>query len=261
MSFFSSKNTDLTPAIILGTGVICCINMFVLVADHVQLGKLNALKPPTLVERADGTSFQVYAIDHDDRTPKAITNFVANKIVSFFTYSGTLPPRTLDELRAPVNDPGVKVESEKYVTTPAAEATLAIKDEGFRTAFLKAISELTPQQNFRGDTKPEQKLLSTIDFLYISLPRAINTKGQPGIWETDIIANLNTYRNKVRVSQKAINKTVVVEARDVFKPPAWASEMQKISYREQIPGLTILEIRDYQLGSPRQYNVLTGTTH
>jgi len=253
MSFFSSRDTNITPGINLVTGIVCCINLFIGVADHVRLEQLNALKPPTLVERADGSSFAVDSIDHNDRSTKAIRNFVANKMVSFFAFSNILPPRSLSELRNPVADPGIKIESNKYVTTPAAEAALAIKDDKFRTSFLKFLAELTPQDNFRSDTKSSQKQTSTLDFIFISSPRPL--AGKPGIWETDVIANRSIYRNQVRVGDlRAINKTIVTEARDIFPPPNWASEQQKISYREQIPGLTITEIRDYQLGSPQQYN-------
>jgi len=253
MSLFSPRNTNITPGITLVTGIVCCINLFIGVADHVRLGHLNALKPPNLVERADGTSFAVDPIEHNDRSPKAIKNFVANKMVAFFAFSNILPPRSLAELRNPVADPGVRVDNNKYVTTPAADASLAIKDQKFRTSFLKLLSELTPQENFRDYSKSEQQLSSILDFVFISPPRRLG-RG-PGKWEIDVIATRSIYRHKIRVGEpRAINKTIVIESSDIFAPPNWASEQQKTSYREQIPGLTITEIRDYQLGAPQQYN-------
>ena len=189
--------------------------------------------------------------------PKLSKTLLPIKWLLFLPFSNILPPRSLEELRNPVADPGVRIDNNKYVTTPAADASLAIKNEKFRTSFLKFLAELTPQENFRSDSRSEQQLTSILDFVFISPPRPLGRT--PGKWEIDVIATRSVYRHKVRVGEpRAINKTIVTESRDIFPPPHWASEQQKISYREQIPGLTITEIRDYQLGSPQQYNNATG---
>ncbi|NES64170.1 MAG: hypothetical protein F6K24_02340 [Okeania sp. SIO2D1] len=86
------------------------------------------------------------------------------------------------------------------------EASFAIS-ESFRTTFLKAIAELTPDDVFRG------KAQSVLTFQYISEPTVIDR----GKWELNLVANLliitSSHPEGIRIP---VNKIIIVEAIDIW---------------------------------------------
>lgn len=219
--------------------------MMVTFADHSKLNKLTNTQPPTLVELNDGKSIRVYPIGHNERTPKAIQDFVASKMMGLFDWTGTLPPRTIEEAKKPRPDPGVRVDVNRSVTTEAFYKAFAVSED-FRPSFLKGLASLTPQENFRSNVPVSEKITSTLIIRNVSPPREINK----GMWENDVVADLMLFKNGTQFgSTIPVNKTVTTKAEEVYAPPEGASDMAKISYEERLPGLVITEIRDLSLAS------------
>ena len=161
--------------------------------------------PPVLVQRQDGESINVKGIPADSRDSKAISRFTGEVLTMMLSWSGYLPPETLEERTNPKPDVGVKVEGDnkQYVLpTSSWEASFALEPE-FRKEFLPSLAQFVPKAIFD----------SRVRTFYV--PRLI---GEPislgqGRWKLDVIGNIHIIDQKNQsIDSISFNRTVYVRA-------------------------------------------------
>ncbi|MDY7008981.1 MAG: hypothetical protein SWX82_35020 [Cyanobacteriota bacterium] len=208
-----------------GTSLISMLLLFFILANTWKLARTNQI---ALVQLENGQSILAKQINAEERAPALIHNYVKEVLSLLFTWNRTL----VDEKE----DPGVKLSNDDRVTTGAWSASFAI-NEKFRTSFLKALAEMTPDEVFTG------KGQSVLTFKHISEPIPVGKAK----WKVDVVANLLiiTSTNTEGIDLP-FNKSIIVEAIEasVDPLPEKTTPVQKAVYRLTQQGLQIIDIRD-----------------
>lgn len=232
---------------ILTTFAIATFSLHLLVIllfifQGLQIRQLSLRKPPNFVEMIDGKP--VGAIDDLERSPEAIQQFVTKTMTSMFNWSGTLPPKSIEEVTKPLPDPGILVRTpvagSKRVTTSSWVASFAISED-FRKGFLSAIAQMTPPEVFA--TFPNQAISAQLVIKRVYPPKKI----APGKWRVGMVADLI---QKKRIDNRSkitpFNKDLLVRAVDYYPYPQNdnSTDLQKAIYSNRADKLEIYEIRN-----------------
>lgn len=207
------------------------------------LNQMSLRKPPALVQVSDSQSIQV--TDELERNSETIKNFVQSIMTSLFTWSGTLPPQTIEEAKNPNSDPGVAIKianaTTKKVATTTWVASFAISDQGFRQSFLQTVAQLTPPEIFSRNSKA-----AIASQLYIR-NLSNSEKIESGKWKIVMVADIIFYHPATnRKKLVPLNKEILVRAVDTPEHPlpSLVSPLQQAIYSTRKMELEIYEIRD-----------------
>lgn len=225
--------SNLQPIFILYSTAVSTVALLVTLLIFGNILRLTKISQNqlALVQLEGGKSIVAYKTDPYDRTPASIKHYVKEVFGLLFTWNQNLA--TGDTRK------GVKLSDGSQVTVSSWEASYAIS-ETFRTSFLKAIAELTPNEVFSG------KAQSILTFQHISEPTVVDR----GKWKLDLVANLLIITSK---HPEGIiipfNKVVIIEAIEVTDDPIpeATSAIQKAVYNVKEKGLQIIEIRDLEI--------------
>jgi hypothetical protein len=241
MQILKEKKNRVFPVFVLVTllvqGGILLTTMFELILTH----RLASRPTPNLVQLIDGRAVKVAPQAYLAREPETIRRFVNETMTLMFSWSGTLPPATVEEAKSPQPDPGIEVQTKDKksakVATATWEASFALSEE-FRKPFVLKLAELTPNTIFQG--QGSQGLLV---IRRISDPQVV----EPGTWKVALIANLILFNRQDQVGNAiSFNKEIFVRS---VEPPALpleeqSSGLEQIVYRIRQSGLEIYAIRD-----------------
>ncbi len=193
---------------------------------------------PTLVQSETGEMLKTSEAPSWHREPQVIKNFVGQTFTLLFSWSGIAKlPNEAGEL-VTQRDPGVKLNNNDVITTPAYEASYALAAD-FRESFREKIANLTPGTVWNGKTQVQ------IEFITIGEPLPI-TKGR---WKVNLVANL-IIRSPTNPSGRALpfNKTVYLRAIDTppLPLPDEATPLQQTVNTIRLSQLEIYKIQDLE---------------
>lgn len=241
MRVLKVKKPDVFPAFVLGTLILQSLVLVILFGELYLMARLSRKPAPSLVQLVDGRAIQTAPQGHLERTPETIRRFLNETMTLMFSWSGTLPPETVEEAKSPKPDSGVLVQNKQMrgnrVTTATWEASFALAED-FRKPFVEKLATLTPDSVF--DKKGTKGLLV---IRRIGEPQAI----APGKWKVAVIANLILFSSQDRVgSAIPFNKEVFVAATTPPTQPLAekADGLEQIVYRTRQAGLEIYAMRD-----------------
>lgn len=241
MRVLKVKKPDIFPAFVLGTLILQSLVLIILFGELYLMARLSHKPAPTLVQLVDGRAIQTTPQGNLERTPETIRRFLNETMTLMFSWSGTLPPETIEEAKSSKPDPGVLVQSQQMgsnrVTTATWQASFALSEE-FRKPFVEKIASLTPDSVF--DQKGTKGLLV---IRRIGEPQSIAS----GKWKVALIANLILFSSQDQVgSAIPFNKEVYIAA---IAPPTQplaekTDGLEQVVYRTRQAGLEIYAIRD-----------------
>jgi len=198
-----------------------------------------ATKPiPSMVQMVDGKSISVEPVDHNQRTPEVIKDFIKTNLQLMFSWNNKLPANTADGQVATVNDPGVQVGNSR-VTTAAWQASFTLSDD-FRGTYLAALGQLTPSSVFSGNAQ------SVLNIVSLSEPKPV----KDGVWQVDMVATLLIFTSsKQQGTPISFNKSIFVQSVEPNTDPLPenSTPLQKAVYRVRQSGLQITEMRDLSI--------------
>ncbi len=221
-----------------------------------NIRQLSLRKPPNFVQLIDGKP--VANIDDLAREPEAIRRFLSKTMISMFSWSGTLPPQTIEEVATPKSDLGIVINTSEggsqKITTSSWISSFALSED-FRKGFLSTVAEMTPPEVF--SENPSQAMTSQLVIKRVYPPKQI-APGKwrvgippkqiaPGKWRVGMVADL-IQRNRVG-GEKLItpfNKDFLIRAADYFANPQTGNntDLQKAIYSVRADRLEIYEIRN-----------------
>ncbi|AFY46681.1 hypothetical protein Nos7524_0776 [Nostoc sp. PCC 7524] len=216
--------------------------LFIFLSQGLNIRQLSERKPPNFVQTIDGQP--ISNTDELARNPQAIRQFVSKTMTSMFNWSGTLPPRTIEEVAKPQPDPGILVRTptggSQKVTTSTWVASFAISED-FRKGFLSVLADMTPPEVFASNANQAMSAQLIIKRVYP--PVQIS----PGNWRVGMVADLV---QKKQVDGKKLitpfNKDLLVRAVDYFPYPLAenSTDLQRAIYSSRADKLEIYEIRN-----------------
>lgn len=228
---------------ILVASSVNLLTLLVIMFQGLALNRLSVRKAPALVQVVARQTTELS--DELEKSSATIKNFVQSIMISLFSWSGTLPPQTIEEAKNPSSDPGVPIKitngTSKKVATTTWIASFALSDQNFRQSFLKKVALLTPPEIFSRNSK--SAIATQLNIRHISEPEKI----EPGKWKIKMVAEINFYQlstNRKRVVP--LNKEILMRAVDTPKHPLGnsISPLQQAVYSTRQMGLEIYEIRD-----------------
>ncbi|MEH1922035.1 hypothetical protein [Nostoc sp.] len=228
--------------------------LFLFLLQGLNIRQLSLRKPPNFVQLIDGKP--VANIDDLAREPEAIRRFVSKTMISMFSWSGTLPPQTIEEVANPKSDLGILINTpqggSQKISTSSWVASFAFSED-FRKGFLSTVAEMTPPEVF--SENPSQAMTSQLVIKRVYPPKEI----APGKWRVGMVADL-IQKNRVGGAKLIIpfNKDFLVRATDYFANPQTdnSTDLQKAIYSVRTDRLEIYEIRNLCLLD--SYNNLNG---
>lgn len=207
-----------------------------------------ANKPlPALVQLSNGTAIDIKATKDDERDPTVIKQFVANTMGSMFSWTGFLPPQSMEEAANPKPDLGVPVpgKTDGKVPTAAWQNSFALSAD-FQNPFLRQIAEMN--QKFGALQGQGQKIQSFLVIEHLAAPVKVDS----GSWKVGMIATLKIIQQGSVINQISFNKDVFVRAVHVPQIPSGltASKGQvaiaELNARLRAAGLEIYAMREFQ---------------
>ena len=230
-----ASRENILPLFVLGSTLLNVIIFVQLCLNNIWVARLAQKPPPALVQLIDGRTVTVAPQDSLHREPGNIKRFVQETMTLMFSWSGHLPTGSNKPTSQAIRDPGIRIKnSRNRITTPSWSASFALS-EGFRSAFLIELAELTPQSIWRSNTA----VFLLID--RIGEPKEIAS----GRWKVKLVSNLMTFENSDPVGQGIeFNKEIYLRAvtPSLSPVPSSASEYQKTAYRIREAGLEIYKI-------------------
>jgi hypothetical protein len=216
--------------------------LFLFILQGLNIRQLSLRKPPNFVQLIDGKP--VANIDDLAREPEAIRQFISKTMISMFSWSGTLPPQTIEEVANPKSDLGILISTSqggsKKISTSSWVASFALSED-FRKGFLSTVAEMTPPEVF--SENPNQVMTSQLVIKRVYPPKQI----APGKWRVGMVANL-IQKNRVGGAKviTPFNKDFLVRAVDYFANPQVdnSTDLQKAIYSVRADRLEIYEIRN-----------------
>ncbi|MEH2164737.1 MAG: hypothetical protein V7K38_27700 [Nostoc sp.] len=207
----------------------------------INIRQLSLRKPPNFVQLIDGKT--VANIDDLEREPEAIRRFTSKTMISMFSWSGTLPAQTIEEVANPKADLGIPIRTlqggSQKITTSTWIASFGLSED-FRKGFLSTVAEMTPPEVF--SENPTLVMTSQLVIKRIYPPKKI----APGKWRVGMVADLI---QKKRIGDTKLitpfNKDLLVRATDYFANPQADNStiLQKAIYSARADKLEIYEIR------------------
>ncbi len=231
---------------VLGIFAIASFGLHILVLllfiiQGLNIRQLSLRKPPNFVQLIDGKP--VASIDDLARQPEAIRQFISKTMISMFSWSGTLPAQTIEEVANPKSDLGILIRtpqgSSQKISTSSWIASFALSED-FRKGFLSTVAEMTPPEVFAEN--PTQVMTSQLVIKRVYPPKEI----APGKWRVGMVADL-IQKNRVGDAKliTPFNKDLLVRATDYFvNPQADGTVLQKAIYSTRADKLEIYEIRN-----------------
>ncbi|MHC0062310.1 hypothetical protein ACWATR_05190 [Nostoc sp. UIC 10890] len=216
--------------------------LLLFILQGLNIRQLSLRKPPNFVQLIDGQP--VANIDDLAREPETIRRFISKTMISMFSWSGTLPPQTIEEVANPKSDLGILISTpqggSQKISTSSWVASFAFSED-FRKSFLSTVAEMTPPEVF--SENPSQAMTSQLVIKRLYPPKEI----APGKWRVGMVADL-IQRNRIG-GEKLItpfNKDLLVRAADYFGNPQAnnGTDLQKAIYSVRADKLEIYEIRN-----------------
>lgn len=227
----------------------CSIACFSLVIQFLNYGAIRRLAKneiPSLIQLSSGETIYAKAVEPAERSSETIKQFVSDSFVGMFNWDGLIQKNNAQGKLVIEADPGIEIKgvdnkTSRKVTTSSYEAAFALSEkQGFRSAFLRRLAQMTDPEIFSGNIRV------AIIPNHISNPRKI----REGKWEIDFQSTLVTFP-KLDNAGDAIpfNKTVRIEAITTPQnPPEDTVELAKKIYKIRKSGLEITHIIDLNLG-------------
>jgi hypothetical protein len=214
--------------------------------------KLVNKPAPSLVQLSNGESISVAAMGSVDRKPEVVKTFATNVLTSLFTWTGYLPPQTVEEANNPKVDLGVKVEisdrdgteSKKEITIPTStwESSFALSED-FRTEFLAKLGQLIPADVFENNT----------DIVFVPISISEPQQIQAGKWKLVLIANLLVFEDGNKMGKMIpFRKEVFIkatEAPNYLTETKSTNSVASIISQVRASGLEIYGMKDYKSGN------------
>lgn len=231
---------------VLGIFAIASFGLHILVLllfifQGLNIRQLSLRKSPNFVQLIDGKP--VANIDDLAREPEAIRQFISKTMISMFSWSGTLPPQTIEEVANPKSDLGILIRTpqggSQKISTSSWIASFALSED-FRKGFLSTVAEMTPPEVF--SENPIQGMTSQLVIKRVYPPKEI----APGKWRVGMVADL-IQKNRVGDAKliTPFNKDFLVRAADYFaNPQTDGTILQKAIYSIRADKLEIYEIRN-----------------
>ncbi|YAF99386.1 MAG: hypothetical protein AB3A66_30025 (plasmid) [Nodularia sp. CChRGM 3473] len=245
LSYGAAVPTRVAIVAVVGCSV-ACISLIVQFLNYGAISRLAKNKVPSLIQLSNGETIYAKAVDPAERSSETIKQFVSDAFVGMFNWDGLVQTNNEQGKLVIKTDPGVEIKGidnnvSRKVTTKAYEAAFSLTDkQGFRSAFLRRLAQMTDPEIFSGNIRV------AIVPNYISNPRKISE----GKWQIDYQSTLVTFK-KLDNAGDAIpfNKTITVESVTTPQnPPEDTTELAKKIYRIRQPGLEITQITDLNLG-------------
>lgn len=230
--FTTSDTLALFAVVTLGLHIINLLGVILLYGAYSSLARKA---PPTLVQLETGKTIAVAPLGSKERTPKVISQFVADIFTLMMNWSGTLPATTVEEAANPKPDPGIKIDNRNRLTTAAWQASFALSED-FRKEFLTKLAQITPSGVFN------RSVQVTLVPLEIQPPTQIAS----GKWKVKMVANLMVMDKTSNLGDVIpFNKEIYVQAVEAPKAPTETlSELASKVYSVRQSGLEIYAIRD-----------------
>lgn len=234
-------SSDILPLFALGTLALQVIVLLISIGSVISLWALAHKPAPSMVQLLEGRSVAMEPVDHNQRTPSVIQQYVKSSLGLMFTWNTRIPASKDNAATNPstsLRDPGISLGNGR-ITTASWQASFALAED-FRTPFLEQVAKLTPAEVFSGAAQ------SVLSFESISDPKPVKS----GEWQVDVVANLLIF-DSAHPQGMAVpfNKTVFVRAIEPTTDPLpdHSSPIQKAVYHTQENGLQIREIRDLDI--------------
>jgi hypothetical protein len=212
------------------------------IVQGINIRQLSLRKPPNFVQLIDGKP--VADIDDLEREPEAIRRFISKTMISMFSWSGTLPAQSIEEVANPKSDLGIPIRtpqgSSQKISTSSWIASFALSED-FRKGFLGTVAEMTPPEVF--SENPTLVMTSQLVIKRVYPPKQIS----PGKWRVGMVADLiQTKRVGNAKLITPFNKDLLVRATDYFANPQVGdgTTLQKAIYSIRSDKLEIYEIRN-----------------
>ncbi len=193
-----------------GSTVVICMGLglgSLLLQGMVLLGVWMVARkpPPVLVQTQGGESFTVKGIGARQRDAESIKRFTGEILTLMLSWSGYLPPETIEESTSPKLDPGIKLtaDNQQYLLpTQSWEASFAMEPE-FREEFLPTLAQFVPESVFQGKTT----------VFYVPSLVGEPEKVGPGQWKVDVMGMLYVIRDDNQLGDLIpFNRTVYLRA-------------------------------------------------
>ncbi|MBD2559666.1 MULTISPECIES: hypothetical protein [Nostoc] len=216
--------------------------LLLFIFQGINIRQLSLRKPPNFVQLIDGKP--VADIDDLEREPEAIRRFISKTMISMFSWSGTLPAQTIEEVANPKSDLGILIRTpqgnSQKISTSSWIASFALSED-FRKGFLSTVAEMTPPEVFSENAN--QVMTSQLVIKRVYPPKQI----APGKWRVGMVADL-IQKNRVGGAEliTPFNKDLLVRATDYFanSQAGNGTTLQKAIYSIRADKLEIYEIRN-----------------
>ncbi len=238
MQLLKEKRTPVFPIFVVLTLGMQAIVACAMLLQLFFMARLSAKPVPTLVQLLDGKAITVAPAERFERTPDTIKAFITQTMSLMFSWSGTLAPSNVEELRTPKPDPGVAVGAQNNkIASPTWESGFALSEK-FRQPFLEKLAELTPQEIFRS-----RETQGALIIRLIGEPQQI----EQGKWKISLISNIVFFSAQNQIGKSIpFNKEIYLMAVEAPTLPLAekSSSLQQVIYRIRQSGLEIYAIRD-----------------
>jgi hypothetical protein len=202
---------------------------------------------PALVQMANGKTIKVATLNDGERTPRVIKDFVGLSMTKIMTWRNYLPPKTAEEISAPVIDPGVAIPSSEKggssstakIATSAWKASFALSSD-LQNSFLNQLASLSTTVSAGGGE-------TALEILNLGEP----IKVQAGSWKVPMVANLVILQKGSSLPRRvSFNKDIYTQVVEVPKiiegGQPGAQELSEITAEAKSSGLQIYAISDLE---------------
>lgn len=230
-------SSTVLPLFVLTTFLIQIVLLLLIFFQGSQLNHLANAATKTMVQMADGQVIQVSSTDACYRTPVTIQNFVNSWALLNYTWNDKLPPANPEQVKNPLDDPGVVVGKNKVPTASANAAFLITDENDFRRKYLQKLALLVPQGVFSGYQETVFRVSQVLSPQQVS---ACN-------WDVNLYGYMKVLeRGNLLGEPIGLNQKISLEAvpPSIHPLPTALSPLQQTIYRMGISGLRIKNIEE-----------------
>lgn len=160
-----------------------------------------ATRGSTYVQQNDGTTFQASEFDERYREPEVIKNTAVRWLQMAFEWDNQIPGTGREDVGYAIEGSTQEIPTEVYLAS-------YLMDEGFRTEFLRLMSDRIGPAVMNGSKKTVVRIFSVSD------PRAVGE----ALWEVDIVATRIERDERQETAEVEMNRTITLKAIPPIEP-------------------------------------------
>lgn len=160
-----------------------------------------ATRGSTYVQQSDGTTFKASQFDESYREPEVIKNTAVRWMQMAFEWDNQIPGSGREDVGYGIEGSTQEIPTEVYLAS-------YLMDEGFRTEFIRLMSDRIGPDVMNGSKKTVVRIFSVSD------PRAVGE----ALWEVDIVATRIERDERRETAEVPMNRTITLKATPPIEP-------------------------------------------